>query len=474
MQLHPLYLNGAFVESDETIPVHNPSTTEAFAQVCVIDRPAVATAIQHAQAAFLPWRTLTPKARGEWLNRLATELERRREDIARTITLETGKPLTQSAGEITLALDHLRWFAEETRRAYGRVVPPAIESKRHLVIKSPIGVVGAITPWNFPLMLVVRKVAPALAAGCPVVLKPARQTPLTALALAACAHQIQLPRGVLQVVLGSATDIAAEFLSNPSVRKITFTGSTEVGQHLIRNAAQTVKPLGLELGGQAPALVFEDADMDAAIDGILTAKFRNNGQSCIAINRIYVQNSAYESFLARFADRVSALHVGDGFNPATDLGPLIDSSTLARALVHIRDARDLGARLLCGGDRVPNLRGHFLQPTVLADVPPRAHCMIEETFGPVAPVASFETEPEAVDLANHTRYGLAAYVFTRDLRRTFRLMESLEAGTIAFNDGLPTSSHCPFGGLKQSGWGRELGSEGLDAFLETKHISIGL
>ncbi len=473
MKTWPLYLNGRWVRSQTTLPVVNPATGEAFAEVCTIDRHAVAQALGDAHAAFPAWRALTGKLRGACLSRIADELERGRDEIARTITLENGKPLAQSLGELAMAVDHLRWFAEEARRAYGRIVPHQAEGKRHLVIKSPMGVVGAISPWNFPLVLAVRKVGPALAAGCTVILKPASATPLCAVALAECIEAAKLPKGVFQLVAGRAADIAREFLENPLCRKITFTGSTEVGKLLIQGAAAQVKALSLELGGHAPVLVFEDADLDAAVEGALVTKFRNTGQSCIASNRIYVQRSVYEKFLEQFVARTHLLKTGDGLEEGVTVGPLINEEGLKKALEHIQDAMQRGARLLCGGKRLER-KGWFLQPTVLADVPPEAVCMSEETFAPVAPVVAFESEAEVVEQANASPYGLSAYAFTRDLARSFRLMEALEAGTIGIYDAVPATSQCPFGGAKQSGWGRELGIEGMEAFLETKHVSLGL
>ena len=472
MKAHPLYLNGQWVCTQRTFAVVNPATTEAFAEVCAADRALVAQAVKDAHEAFGHWRLLPAKARGEFLKKIADELERRREEIARTITLENGKPLAQSQGEIAMSVDHLSWFAEEGKRAYGRIVPHQAEGKRHLVVKAPMGVVGAIIPWNFPLVLALRKIAPALAAGCTVILKPASATPLCALALAECAAEANLPKGVFQLVAGPAPEIAREFLENPLCRKVTFTGSTEVGRSLIQGAAAQVKPLSLELGGHAPVLVFEDADLDVAVEGTMITKFRNTGQSCIASNRIYVQRSVYEEFLDKFVQQTRGLKTGDGLEPGVQVGPVINEAALAKGLEHVQDASRRGARLLCGGKRLER-QGWFIEPTVLADVPAGALCMTEETFAPVAPVCRFDTESEAIERANHSNYGLSAYAFTRDLRRTFRLMESLEAGTIGINDGVPTTSQCPFGGLKQSGWGRELGVEGLDAFLETKHISLG-
>ena len=472
MNTHPLYLNGRWVRSQTTLSVVNPATEEPFAKVCTVERARVAEAVRDAHVAFPNWRQLTGKARGAYLRNIADELEKRAEDVARTITLENGKPLAQSRGEVAMSVDHLRWFAEEARRAYGRVVPHQVDSKRHLVIKTPVGVVAAISPWNFPLVLALRKVAPALAAGCPVILKPASATPLCAVALAECVEAAKIPEGVFQLVLGRSADIAQEFLDNPLCRKITFTGSTEVGRTLIQGAAAQIKPLSLELGGHAPVLIFDDADLGAAVEGAMMAKFRNTGQSCIAANRLYVQRSVYGKFLELFTERTRAMRVGDGMEEGVEIGPLINEEGVAKAAEHIEDALQRGARLLCGGKRVGS-KGWFLEPTVLADVPQDARCMCEETFAPVAAVSAFDTESEAIGQANDSPYGLSAYAFTRDLSRAWRLMESLEAGTIAINDGVPSTSQCPFGGVKQSGWGRELGSEGLDAFMETKHISMG-
>ena len=473
MKTHPVYLNGALTITENTGLVRNPANGEPLARMSLVGRSEVAQALRDAQAAFAMWRQVPGKGRGEFLQQVTNELHRRREEIARLITLENGKPLTQSQGEVALAVDHLRWFAEEARRGYGRILPHQVEGKRHLVVKTPIGVVGAISPWNFPLMLAVRKVAPALAAGCTVVLKPASATPLCAVAFAECIDTVRLPKGVFQLVAGSASEIGKEFLDNPLCRKITFTGSTEVGRKLIEGAARQVKALSLELGGHAPVLVFEDCDLETALEGTLQAKFRNTGQSCIAASRIYVQRGIYERFLKLFVERVRELKVGEGLEPQTQIGPLIDEAAVAKAIEHIEDALRGGARLLCGGKRLER-PGYFLQPTVLADVPKGSLSMYEETFAPVAVFSPFDTEPEAVERANQSAYGLSAYAFTREVGRIFRLAEALEAGIIGINDGVPTTSQAPFGGVKQSGWGRELGLEGMDAFLDTKHVSIGI
>lgn len=473
MKTCPVYLNGDFVCTEETFPVCNPANGELLAHMSLLNRERVAQALADAEGAFAVWRTVTARSRSELLRRIAAELERRRTELARVITLESGKPLTQSLGEVAMAVAHLHWFAEEAPRAYGRFLPAMVDAKRHLVVKSPVGVVGAVTPWNFPLMLPVRKIAAALAAGCPVVLKPSELTPMTAVMLAECIDAAKPVPSVFQLVMAPAEDVAREFAENPRCRKITFTGSTNVGRQLIAWAASTVKPLLLELGGQAPVLVFDDVDLYQAVDGVVLAKFRNSGQSCIAANRIYVQRGCYEAFVQTLTERVLALKTGNGLDQNVDIGPLINQAAVARAAEQVEDALRGGATVRCGGYAQEG-PGNFFAPTVLAEVPRGSMCMLEETFAPIAPVCVFDHEEEGIRLANHNPSGLAAYVFTRDLARSFRLMEALEAGIIAINDGLPTTSHAPFGGLKQSGWGRELGSEGLDAFLETKHISIGV
>jgi succinate-semialdehyde dehydrogenase/glutarate-semialdehyde dehydrogenase len=475
IEVKGLYLNGKWIEPSDPLDVINPADGKVFGRVGTIRREDVARALADAQEAWPAWRKLSGKQRGQYLHKIADVLERRGDEIARTITLENGKPLAQSRGELAMTVDHLRWFAAEAERAYGRIVPQQADGKRHMVVRSPVGVVGAIAPWNFPLVLAVRKMAPALAAGCTVVVKPASATPLNAVILAEAVDEVGLPPGVFHLVAGPAAEIGAEMLENPICRKITFTGSTEVGQRLIAGAAEGVKKLSLELGGHAPVLVFDDADFDQAVAGTIIAKFRNTGQSCIAANRVYVQRTIYDRFLKAFSEKASALKVGSGLDEGVEIGPVIDEQALANALEHIDEAQSRGARVLCGGRRWDGRpEGYFLEPTVLAEPPSDALCMREETFAPVIPVLPFEDEEEVIARANATRYGLAAYAFTTDLSRMWRLAENLEAGTIGINDTVPATSQCPFGGLKQSGWGRELGTEGLDAFLETKHISLGV
>ena len=467
------YLKGQWAKTENEFEVINPATAQPFARVSTIDNSQLKGALSAAESALPAWRAMTAKERGALLHRVADELVRRKAEIARTITLENGKPLAQSEGEVAMAEDHLRWFAEEGRRVYGRVIPPQVNGKRHLVVKTPIGTVGAISPWNFPLVLAVRKVAPALAAGCPVILKPATLTPLCAVALAECMEAAGVPGGVFQLAIGDAAMISEEFLSNDICRKISFTGSTRVGQELIRGAARNIKPLCLELGGLAPVLIFDDCDLDHAVQQTIIAKFRNTGQSCIAANRIYVQKTIYKEFLERFLVAVEKLKVGPGLDAGVDVGPMIHQKGLDGALFQIEDSVKRGARVVAGGERVKGLPGFFLKPTVIEGVSDDSACMREETFAPIAPISSFDTEEEAIRRANNTPYGLSAYAMTRDIGRVFRLSEQIEAGTLGINDGAPSTSQSPFGGVKQSGWGRELGIEGLEAFLETKHVSIG-
>ena len=470
--IRAIYLNGKWQTPGDPLDVFDPATGELIARVATVDQSGVRQAIHDANAAWPAWRSLTGKERGAYLRRIAEGIANRADDIALTITKENGKPLAQSRGEVGMTIDHLQWFAEEARRNYGRIVPHQLPGKRHLVMRQPVGVVGAIAPWNFPLVLAVRKLAPALAAGCPVLLKPASATPLSSIALAEAIHEAELPPGVFQLLVGKAKEIAGEMFDNAVCRKVTFTGSTEVGHELIRQAATNVTKLSLELGGHAPLIVFDDADIDQAVQGALIAKFRNTGQSCIAANRVYVQRLVYETFVEKFAAGARALKIGNGLEEGVEIGPLIDDAALQNALAHVADATSAGARLVCGGKAWEGAPGPFLEPTVLADVPPTAQCMNDETFAPVAPVVAFDTEEVVIQLANDTRYGLAAYFFTTNLNRTWRVAEALEAGSVGVNDTVPATSQCPFGGMKQSGLGRELGVEGLDAYLETKHISF--
>ena len=380
LKSYKVYLGGKWIATGEEIPVTNPATGEPFARVSALSREHIRSALEAAQASFSAWRATTARERGALLHRVADEVNRRADEIARIITLENGKPLAQSRGEVAMTEDHLRWFAEEGRRAYGRVIPHQVLGKRNLTVKAPIGVVGAISPWNFPLVLAVRKAAPALAAGCPVILKPSSQTPLCAIAFAECVEAAGVPGGVFQLVVGNARMISEEFLANPICRKVTFTGSTEVGRELIRAAAPSIKPLSLELGGLAPLLIFADCDLEQAVKETLVAKFRNTGQSCIAANRIYVQRSIHDAFLDRFVAGVEKLKTADGLEPGVDVGPLINQQALDSALGQIEDAVRHGGKLICGGKRLAGTSGYFLEPTVIDGAGNAALCMREETL----------------------------------------------------------------------------------------------
>lgn len=472
MDTKPLYLNGSWVDAGPPLEVIDPATGDVTGAIATTDAGGVRQAIDDAHRAFPAWRGLTAIQRADYLLAVAGDMRGRLEEIAAILTRENGKPISQSRTEVLAAVDHFRWFAEEARRAYGRTIPNQAGGKRHLVLQHPIGVVGAIAPWNFPLMLAARKIAPAMAAGCPVILKPASATPLTAVALAECMDRAGIPPGVFQFVAGKASDIGRALLAHPDCRKISFTGSTEVGRTLLAGAAATMTKLSLELGGQAPFLVFDDAGLDAAVEGLLVAKFRNTGQSCIAANRVYLQRGIHDAFVESFTAAVRGLKVGNGMEEDVDIGALIDADAITHAQTHIQDATRRGACLVCGGEW-HGTTGFFLEPAVLTDVPDDALCMTEETFAPVTPIAAFDTEEEAVRRANHTRYGLAAYAYTENLNRGLRLAESLEAGSVCINDSVPSVSPCPFGGFKESGMGRELGLEGIAAYLEPKHVAIG-
>ena len=471
METYRILVGNRWHDSEKRLSVVDPATNEVFAEVATVDRNEAREAIDHAHAAFAGWKATTAKERGDYLRAIAAEMEKSADQLAVAITRENGKPLAQAKGELGMAIDHLLWFAEEGRRACGRVVPNQADGKRHLVIRQPVGVVGAIAPWNFPLVLAVRKVAPALAAGCPVILKPASATPVSACLFARCVEAAGLPKNVFQLLVGSAQEIGEEMLENPLCRKISFTGSTEVGRTLISGAAKTCTALSLELGGNAPVIVFDDADFDEAIEGVMVTKFRNNGQSCIASNRIFIHRPIFESFKDALSQRIAALKVGNGLADDVDIGPLVDERALASVLAFIDEATAAGAEIMVGGSRMGE-SGNFIIPTLLSGVPYDSRCYQEEIFAPVASIYVFDTEEEVIEKANDTEYGLAAYVFTSDLKRGFRVSEALEAGTVGVNDPVPSTSNCPFGGFKQSGWGRELGSEGIDAYLETKHISL--
>ena len=474
-----MYINGELIDSNEydLFEVHDPATGDVVGSYRLGTVETAKQAIDAANEAYPAWSTRTGRDRSDYLLRIARAIEDRRTEIAETITRENGKPLAESMGEVKGAIAHFEWYAEEAPRIYGRIVPPTDPEKRHFVTRKPVGVVACIAPWNFPIMLWARKVAPALAAGCTVVARSASQTVLSTLALIAAIDKVGLPPGVLNQVTGPAGAIADELLSNALVKKVTFTGSTEVGRTLLAKSAAHITNLSLELGGQAPGLIFDDADLDLAVEKAFGAKFRNGGRSCIAINRLYVQSGIYDDFTGAFTDRVQRMKVGNGFDPGVELGPLIDSSSVEKYEGHVADVTDKGGRIAFGGKRLASgefAKGFFVEPCVALDVDESAYCMCDETFGPLAPIVRFDTTEEAIRRANDSPYGLSAYVYTQSLTTAFTVGDALEAGTVAVNDDVPSTTIAPFGGFKQSGLGRECGIEGIEAFLETKHISVRL
>jgi succinate-semialdehyde dehydrogenase/glutarate-semialdehyde dehydrogenase len=468
------YSAGTWADADqgETLTVINPASGERLGTVPRMGQSETRRAIAAAQAALPIWKNKTAQERSQLLRRWFELVLEHQEDLARLMTAEQGKPLAEAQGEIVYAASFIEWFAEEAKRIYGDVIPSHQGDKRILVLKEPIGVCAAITPWNFPAAMVTRKAAPALAAGCTMVLKPASATPFSALALAELAHRAGIPAGVFNVITGSARAIGAEMTANPLVRKLTFTGSTAIGKQLIAACAGTVKKVSMELGGNAPFIVFEDADIDAAVEGALISKFRNSGQTCVCTNRFLVQEGIYEAFAAKLATAVRALVVGNGLSGKTQQGPLIDMGAVETVEAHIRDALDQGAQLVCGGHRHA-LGGSFFEPTVLSGVTPAMRIAREETFGPVAPLFRFSNEAEALQLANATEFGLAAYFYTRDLARSWRVAEGLEYGIVGINTGLISTEVAPFGGIKESGSGREGSKYGIEDFLEIKYLCLG-
>ncbi len=467
------YIDGAWVDADsgETIDVNNPATNEILGTVPRMGAAETRRAIEAANRAYPGWRAKLAKERAQILRRFYELMLENQEDLAVLMTAEQGKPMAESRGEIVYAANFVEWFAEEAKRAYGEVIPQPLGDRRIVVTKEPIGVVGAITPWNFPSAMITRKVAPALAAGCTVVIKPASQTPFSATALAELAERAGVPKGVFNVVTGSAQAIGGELTGNPIVRKLTFTGSTEVGKTLMAQCAGTVKKVSLELGGNAPFIVFDDADLDAAIQGAMASKYRNTGQTCVCTNRFLIQDGVYDAFAEKFAAAASKMVVGDGLKGETQQGPLIDMAAVEKVEEHIEDAVEKGARVIAGGKRHA-LGGTFFEPTVLADVNPQMKIAREETFGPVAPLFRFHTEEEAIRLANDTEFGLAAYFYSRDVGRIWRVAEALEYGIVGINAGIISTEVAPFGGMKESGIGREGAHHGLDEFLEVKYLCM--
>ena len=468
------YVDGQWIQanSGETIGVDNPATREIIGKIPKLGAAETKQAIEAANRAFPAWSKKLAKERAAVLRRWFELMMANQEDLARLMTLEQGKPLAESRGEVAYAAAFLEWFGEEAKRIYGDTIPQHQADKRIVVIKQPIGVVACITPWNFPLAMITRKVGPAIGAGCTVVVKPATQTPFSALALAELAERAGVPKGVFNVLTGSATQIGGELTANPLVRKLSFTGSTEIGKLLMAQCASTVKKLSLELGGNAPFIVFEDADLDAAVEGAIASKYRNTGQTCVCTNRLLVQENVYAAFAAKLATAVKALKPAPGLEAGATQGPLIDDAAVEKVESHVRDAVSKGAKVLVGGRRHA-LGGRFYEPTILTDVTTQMAVAREETFGPVAPLFRFKTEAEAIALANDTEFGLAAYFYGRDIARVWRVAEELEYGIVGINTGIISTEVAPFGGVKESGLGREGSKYGMDEFVEIKYMCFG-
>ena len=468
------YVDGKWIDADDggTTTIANPATGRRVGTAPVCGAAETRRAIEAADRAWPAWRAKTAKERSvimrKWFDLMMANVD----DLALILTTEQGKPLGESKGEVTIGAAYIEWFAEEAKRVYGDVIPTIGNDRRLVVTKEPVGVCAAITPWNFPCSMITRKVAPALAAGCTVILKPAKVTPYSALALAELAHRAGFPPGVINIVTGSAAAIGGEMCANPIVRKLSFTGSTEIGRQLMRDVAPTIKKLSLELGGNAPFIVFEDADLDAAADGALISKYRNAGQTCVCTNRFFVHEKVYDAFAQKFAAKIATLKVGNGAEPGVTQGPMIDMAAVAKAEEHIADATKHGAKVAAGGKRHA-LGGSFFQPTLLTGVTADMQIFREETFGPVAPLIPFKTDAEVIELANRTEYGLASYFYSRDIGRAWRVAEALEYGMVGINTGLMVTEVAPFGGVKQSGLGREGSKYGIDEFVEVKYVCFG-
>ncbi len=466
-------LAGQWVGADtgKKIVVTNPANGLVVGEVPLMGRAETERAIVAAEAAQKSWKALTAQARSIILKRWFDLMILHREDLARLLTAEQGKPLAEARGEVTYGASFIEWFAEEAKRVYGEVIPAPMGDRRLLVLKQPIGVTAAITPWNFPIAMITRKAAPALAAGCSMIIKPAEQTPLCAIALAVLAEEAGIPSGVLQVITGDSRQIGAAMCESNVVTKLSFTGSTEVGRILMRQCADTIKKLSLELGGNAPFIVFDDADLDAAVEGAMISKYRNAGQTCVCTNRFFVQDGVFDAFAKKLAVRVSQLRVGEGTADSVTQGPLIDEAAIAKVESHVADAIAKGATLMQGGKR-HTLGGTFFEPTVLTNVSDDALIFSEETFGPVAPLFRFKTDEEVIELANRTEFGLASYFFSRDIGRIWRVAEALDYGMVGVNTGMISNEVAPFGGVKQSGLGREGSHYGIDEYLEIKYIAM--
>ena len=468
------FVNGQWSDSEDskTIEVNNPATMKIIGKVPNFSAEQTKSVIDKADSAFQAWKNTTAKERSIILKKWSDLIIENVDDLAKIMTIEQGKPLAEAKGEILMGASYIEFYAEEAKRVYGDIIPDPRPGKRIVIIKQPVGVVGAITPWNFPNSMITRKCAAALAVGCTTVVKPASQTPFSALAVAELAKVAGFPDGVFNIITGTAKEIGMELTKNPKVKKISFTGSTEVGKILMEQSASTVKKISMELGGHAPFIVFDDADIDEAVTGALQSKFRNSGQTCICTNRLFVHESVYDVFLEKFTNEVKKIKVGNGLDEGIVSGPLIDRSSLEKVIDHVQDAVNVGAKIAIGGDVHP-LGGNFYQPTVLSNVSTEAKITFEETFGPVAPIYKFSNDEEVIKMANNTPYGLASYFYSRDIGRIWRVAEALEYGIVSINNGLPTIPEVPFGGVKESGMGREGSRYGLDDYLIIKYISMG-
>ncbi len=474
MTQYSMYINGVWMGGKRDRSVYNPATGEVVGTIPNGGVVETITAIDSAHQAWQTWSQTTAYERANFLQELRDLMLENEHELAEMMTMEMGKPIQESRGEVKYAASFLDWFAEEGKRVYGETVPSHTGGKRLQVWKKPIGVVAAITPWNFPLAMLTRKMAPALAAGCTIVMKPSSESPLTAVKLMELCERVRFPKGVVNLVTGPSSVIGEAIMNHHDVRKVTFTGSTEVGKVLIQQSAHHVKRLSLELGGQAPFIILDDANLERAVQGVMASKFRNAGQTCICANRIYVQSGVYDDFVSAFRQAVSHLKVGNGLDEATDIGPLVNEAGLEKVSAHVDDALRKGASIVYGGKRLETKTGHYFLPPILPDVSSSMAIMNEETFGPVAPIQKIETEQEAIQLANETPYGLAAYVFTENVARGMRLIEQLDYGIVGWNDGAPSAAQVPFGGMKESGINREGGREGIEAFLETQYVSVGI
>lgn len=469
-----IYIAGQWIQTEEQMDVYNPADGKVIGTVSKAGKKEAGLAVDAAADAFPAWSRRTANERGELLRRWHQLIAEHTDELARIMTTEQGKPLKEAAGEIQYANSFVSWYAEEGKRIYGETIPGSSSRQRIIVTKQPVGVVAAITPWNFPASMITRKVAPALAAGCTVVIKPSSETPFTAIKLVELADQAGIPAGVINIVTGSSSDISGVWQADSRVRKLSFTGSTEVGKQLMAGAAANVKKISLELGGHAPFIVTDQADLDQAAAGLISSKFRNGGQTCVCANRVYVQEGIAQEFAAKFAELVKQLKVGNGLENGVDIGPLINRDAVDKVVRQIKDAEGKGGLILAGGQALPELGRNYIEPTVIMNATDDMECMNEETFGPLAPITTFKTIDKAVQRANNSPYGLAAYVFTQNLGEAVNIAESLDYGIVGVNDPVPSTAQAPFGGFKESGLGREGGHYGMDEFLEVKYISLGL